>query len=82
MLKEAAEKLKACGESEDILVKIVLPYLFQDAGCLTATLAGSRYAATYATNLDYAMRENNKVVFKRFGPDYFWSEIDKIKSRN
>ncbi|MEE1109178.1 MAG: rhamnan synthesis F family protein, partial [Lachnospiraceae bacterium] len=82
VLKAAAEKLSGHGEADELLMKIVLPYLFQAEGCLTATLTGSRYAGTYATNLDYAMRENNKVVFERFGPDYFWSEIDKINKRD
>ena len=81
VLAKAAAKLEGIG-ADDFLIRVILPYLMQKEGYLTAQVAGSRYAGTLATNLDYAMRENNKVVFRRFGPDYFWSEIDKIKNRD
>ncbi|MCR5294309.1 MAG: rhamnan synthesis F family protein [Lachnospiraceae bacterium] len=78
VMRRSPEEAKA----DEGLMKLIFPLLVQEAGYLTALLAGSRYGAVLSTNLDYAMRENNKVVFKRFGPDYYWSELDKIRKRD
>ena len=63
------------------LVRLLLPYLMQKQLRMTGVACGSGYASTHATNLDLALRENNKVVFERFGPDFYWTELDKIRGK-
>ena len=63
------------------MVRLLLPYLMQKQLCMTGVACGSGYASTHATNLDLALRENNKVVFERFGPDFYWTELDKIRGK-
>ena len=65
----------------DDMTRLLLPYLMQKQLFMTGTACGSDYASTWATNLDLALRENNKVVFERFGPDYYWTELDKIRGK-
>ena len=70
------------GESvSDDMARLLLPYLMQKQLFMTGVACGSSYASTCATNLDLALRENNKVVFKRFGPDFYWTELDKIRGK-
>ena len=65
----------------DEMARLLLTYLMQKQLFMTGTACGSDYASTWATNLDLALRENNKVVFERFGPDYYWTELDKIRGK-
>jgi rhamnosyltransferase len=74
--------LTDAGESvPDDMVRLLLPYLMQKQLFMTGIACGSSYASTCATNLDFALRENNKVVFERFGPDFYWTELDKIRGK-
>jgi hypothetical protein len=65
----------------DDMARLLLPYLMQKQLFMTGVACGSSYASTSATNLDLALRENNKVVFERFGPDFYWTELDKIRGK-
>ena len=65
----------------DDMARLLLPYLMQKNLYMTGVAMSSSYASTYATNLDLALRENNKVVFKRFGPDFYWTELDKLRGK-
>ncbi len=68
-------------ENDAQIVRMILPYLVQKGLHMTGVVCGTNYAATLATNLDLALRENNKVVFKRFGPDFYWTELEKIQGK-
>ena len=84
VLAAAAEELgRIPGEEEipDDMVRLLLPYLVQKGLHMTGLVCGTDYASTLATNLDLVMRENNKVIFKRFGPDFYWTELDKIQGK-
>ena len=80
VLRKAAEALRKAG-ADDMLARIALPYLAQQALFMTGTVCGSGYAAVLATNYDWQMRTNNRVVFDRFGPDFYYAELDKISGK-
>lgn len=80
VLRKAATALRKAG-TDDGLARVALPYLVQQARFMTGTVCGSGYASVLATNYDWQMRANNKVVFDRFGPDFYYAELDKISGK-
>lgn len=60
------------------LVMLLLPYLFQSRKQMTGTVTGSHYASVQLTNLDYELRENNKVLFEKIRPGAWWEVLKKL----
>lgn len=53
--------------------------IVQSQGAYTGVLYSSRYAAIEVTNSDHMMRELNKAVFKKYGPDFHDVVLDRVK---
>ena len=67
------------GVKKDLeLVMLLLPYLFQSRKQMTGTVTGSHYASVQLTNLDYELRENNKVLFEKIRPGAWWEVLKKL----
>ena len=60
------------------LMMRLLPYLFQSRKQMTGTITGSHYASVQLTNLDYELRENNKVLFEKIRPGAWWEVLKKL----
>ena len=60
------------------LIMLLLPYLFQSRKQMTGTVTGSHYASVQLTNLDYELRENNKVLFEKIRPGAWWEVLKKL----
>jgi hypothetical protein len=60
------------------LVMLLFPYLFQSRKQMTGTVTGSHYASVQLTNLDYELRENNKVLFEKIRPGAWWEVLKKL----
>lgn len=58
---------------------LAMPFLMQNVGFYTGTAYSSRYASVAVTNKDYMFRENNKVVFQKYGPNYHTVCVSNIK---
>ncbi len=55
-------------------------YTVQNRGYYTGICYNNDYAAIETTNLDYMMRELNKVVFEKYGPSYHKIVVDRIEN--
>lgn len=65
------------------LFMLLLPYLYQEKGYMTGTVTGTHYAAVLMTNLDYELRENNRILFDKTDPGPWWKVLDRLsKIRN
>lgn len=64
---------------EDFVVHMLMPLLLQEMGYFTGVVMSTQYASLEATNLGYMMREVNRAVFERVGPDYYWKELVKLE---
>ena len=51
-------------------VLLALPFAVQSLGAYTGIAYSDRYLPIMITNQDYKMRENNQVVFEKYGPNY------------
>ena len=58
---------------------LAMPFLMQNVGFYTGTAYRSRDASVAVTNKDYMFRENNKVVFQKYGPNYHTVCVSNIK---
>ena len=66
---------------KQLLIRLLLPFLMQEERYLTGIVTGSKYAAIEFTNQDYMLRVNNRMVFEKFGPDYYEQELKKIRGK-
>lgn len=62
---------------EDIFYMSV-PFMIQNARYYVGTAYSNKYAMIETTNLDYMMREMNKVVFRKYGPNYHKVVVERI----
>lgn len=62
------------------ILLLCVPYLVQYLGAFTGIGYSDRYASIEVTNQDYMFRENNKVVFKKYGANYHTVVVDRIRS--
>ena len=69
----------AVSEEEDVYL-MALPYIVQSFYAYTGVGYSERYAAVEITNQDYMMRENNKVLFEKYGPNYHKVVVERIYS--
>lgn len=67
LLEKAAEFLS---NTEEETALLVLPLVLQHLGFYTGVAYSDRYAPASVTNQDYMLRENNKVLFKKYGATY------------
>ncbi len=65
--------------NEDVFLMSV-PLLAQNQGFYTGAAYNNKYAAIEITNQDYMMRELNKVVFEKYGPNYHKVVVDRIEN--
>lgn len=63
--------------NKEILVA-ALPYLVQNCLYYTGICYNNDYAAIEVTNQDYMLRELNKAVFEKYGPNYHKVVVDNI----
>ncbi|MEG0961858.1 MAG: rhamnan synthesis F family protein [Lachnospiraceae bacterium] len=68
---------KIQGDMETVC--ICLPYLLQHEYFYTGISYSDKYAAIETTNLDYMMRETNKAVFEKYGPNYHTVDLQRIR---
>ena len=66
---------------KQLLIRLLLPFLMQEERYLTGIVTGTKYAAIEFTNQDYMLRVNNRMVFEKFGPDYYEQELKKIRGK-
>ena len=59
---------------------MLLPFLVQYTGAYTGVAYSNKYASSEVTNQDYMMRELNKVVFEKYGPNYHKIVVQRIKN--
>jgi rhamnosyltransferase len=64
---------------EDSVLLMLMPYCLQEMRYFTGTVIGTHYASLEAANLDYMMRETNRAVFEKVGPDAYWVELRKLQ---
>ena len=64
---------------EESVLLMLMPYFLQEMRYFTGTVIGTHYASLEAANLDYMMRETNRAVFERVGPDAYWVELRKLQ---
>lgn len=66
-------------QDEDVYL-MAMPFVIQYLGAYTGTGYSQQYAAVEITNQDYMMRENNKALFKQYGPNYHKIVVERIYS--
>lgn len=77
----ALEKLNLPDVSvEDNIFRMALCYLVQSAGYYSGICYNNDYAAIETTNYDYMMRELNKAVFSKYGPNYHSVVVNRIEN--
>ncbi|WP_230397862.1 rhamnan synthesis F family protein [Novisyntrophococcus fermenticellae] len=64
-------------DTETLLLGI--PFIVQKIGFYTGIVYSDRYASVEITNQDYMLRENNKVVFEKYGANYHNVCVNNIK---
>ncbi len=72
-----------CGhewECDEKVLMMLLPFLVQYNGAYTGVAYSNKYASIEVTNQDYMMRELNKVVFEKYGPNYHKIVVQRIKN--
>ena len=60
------------------LLMLMLPCMFQREKYMTGTVTGTHYASVALTNLEYELRENNRVLFGKVRPDAWWKVLDRL----
>lgn len=78
LLMRIAESFDLSG-IEDFVLNMLMPLLLQEMRYFTGTVMSTNYASLEVSNLDYMMRELNRAVFDRVGPDYYWRELSKLQ---
>lgn len=58
----------------------LLPFLIQNKGYFTGIGRHDEMISGEITNQDYMLRENNKIVFKNYGPTYHHLIVDRIQN--
>lgn len=74
------EKTEIYAECDEAVALMALPFMVQDRGYYAGVVYNNDYASIEVTNLDYTMRELNKVVFEKYGPNYHKVVVDRIKN--
>lgn len=59
---------------------LALPFIVQKLMAYTGIACSDRYLSIETTNQDYMFRENNKVIFKRYGANYHSVVVERINS--
>jgi len=73
--------LAPCDENADRDVYLMsYIYMVQKNGYYSGVCYNNYYAALETTNYDYMMRELNKVVFEKYGPNYHKVVVDNIEN--
>lgn len=62
---------------EDVFLMSV-PFMVQNSRYYVGSAYSNKYAAIETTNLDHMMRELNKVVFEKYGPNYHKVVVERI----
>lgn len=76
------ELLRYETHEEDDVFLLSLPFLLQHTKRYTGVVYSDQYASVEITNQDYMFRENNKVVFKKYGPNYHKVVVDRIHAND
>lgn len=66
-------------EDEDVFM-MALPFLVQSFRAYTGVAYNDAYASVEITNQDYMLRENNKVLFEKYGANYQKVVVERIYS--
>lgn len=69
-LRRVGEWMRAKGTEDMDTLLLSLPFAVQSMGAYTGVAYSDRYVPVVITNQDYKLRENNKVVFEKYGPNY------------
>jgi len=64
---------------DDETMRYLIPYLVQNERFFTGIVMNTGFASIEMTNQDYRLRCNNQMIFRKFGPDYFEFELEKIR---
>ena len=78
--KAFCDYLKDEEEPDKNILLMAQVYMVQKHGYYTGICYNNEYAAIETTNLDYMMRELNKVVFEKYGPSYHTVVVDRINN--
>ncbi len=78
--KAFCDYLKEDEEPDKNILLMAQVYMVQKQGYYTGVCYNNEYAAIETTNLDYMMRELNKVVFEKYGPSYHKVVVDRINN--
>lgn len=76
------ELLTYATQEDDDVFLLSLPFLLQHMKQYTGVVYNDRYASVEITNQDYMFRENNKVVFKKYGPNYHKVVVERIRAND
>ncbi len=71
------------GKSVDVrdnIFRMALVYLVQEQGYYSGICYNNEFAAIETTNLDYVMRELNKAVFEKYGPNFHNVVVNRIRN--
>ncbi len=79
-VKISTESESGTPAKEIFLMSLI--YQVQYAGYYSGVSYNNDYAAIETTNYDYMMRELNKVVFEKYGPNYHKVVVDNIMNDN
>lgn len=74
--------LKYIEHEDEELFLLALPFLIQAVGKYTGIGYSDRYVPIETTNQDFMLRENNKVVFKKYGASYHKEVVDRVRNNN
>lgn len=78
-LKQIGGLLRQAKPEEKEIMLLALPYAVQGMGAYTGVAYSDSYAPVAFTNQDYKLRENNKAVFEKYGPNYLTVCTKNIK---
>lgn len=73
---------KYIAEKDEIRTLVSLPFLVQYMGFYTGIGFSDHFVSVEVTNADYMMRENNKVVFGKYGANVFPVVLERICTDN
>lgn len=68
------------GNSDDDVYLMALPFITQSLGAYTGIGYSEQYIPVEITNQDYMLRENNQVLFEKYGANYHKVVVERIYS--
>lgn len=67
-------------QASDDVALLALPFVVQHLKAYTGVAYSDRYASVEITNQDYMFRENNKTVFRKYGPECHKVVMERIRT--